>query len=193
MTRKKLKALTFADYIVNIIFSALGFIALSWLFNFSWGSFVYSIIFSFSLFAFMYLRGALAAKIDLREEKTPMSNAIKLALPLTITLILLITVYALILYNIIPVGDNIIKTAVSETGETSVFMVKNAVAIVIRILFLNITGFLSENLVNPILLLISPAIVLLGSCTGYYFGRRKIYLLDIFIKIKQAIADKFNE
>ena len=193
MSRRKLKAMTFADYTINIIFSALGFIALSWLFNFSWGSFLFSVIFSFSLFAFMYSRGSLAAKIDLRSEKTPMLNAVKLVLPLTITLLLIIGIYALIFYNIIPIGNDILSSAVDESGNIITFSTTAACSTVIRILFLNITGFLTTDLTNPLILLISPIVVMLGSCTGYYFGKHKIYLLDIFIKIKNTIADKFNQ
>ena len=141
----------------------------------------------------MYSRGSLAAKIDLRSNKAPMLNAVKLALPLTITLLLLILIYALIFYNIIPIGNNILSSAVDESGKLITFTVTNAFSTAIRILFLNITGFLTAGITDPLILLISPAVVMLGSCVGYYFGKRKIYLLDVFIKTKNIIADKFNE
>jgi len=75
MSRKKLTASLFIDYIINLVLSGLGFIALSWIFDISFGNFLYSIIFSLSLFGLTYSKGALAAKIDLRSKDTPMINS----------------------------------------------------------------------------------------------------------------------
>lgn len=193
MNRKKLKALTFTDYILNIVLSALGFLALSWMFNFSWGSSVHGIIFTVSLFLFMYSKGALAAKIDLRENKTPMINAVKLVLPLIITLILISLVYSLVYFNIIPVGDIILKTTILSNGETVSMTLKDIASVVVRIIFLNITGFLKASPTNPFILIISPIVVFTGAFSGYYFGRNKIYMLDILTKVRDVVVKKFNE
>lgn len=193
MSRRKLKALTFSDYLINLVLSALGFIALSWIFNFSLGPFIYSIIFTVSLFLFMYSRGTLAAKIDLRENKTPMTNALELISPLAITLLLIILVYSLIHYNIIPVGEIVIRSAVTESGEIVQLLFKDVASVVIRVLFLNVTGFMTNGLTNPLILLISPAAAVLGAFTGYYLGKRKIYVLEVLVKAKDFISRKFNE
>ena len=161
MNRRKLKALVFGDYFFNIAFSALGFLALSWIFSFSWGHLAHGIIFTISMFLFMYSKGALAAKIDLREKKTPMINALKLVLPLVITLVLLIFVYSLIYFNIIPAGDNVLKTIISD-DKTAALTVKDVASFIVRILFLNITGLLKESPTNPFSLLISPFVILAG-------------------------------
>lgn len=193
MSRKKLTASLFIDYILTLVLSGLGFIALSWLFNFSFGSFVYSLIFTLALFGLTYSKGATAAKIDLRLGYTPMTNALKLIFPLAIVLLVLIGVYSLIIYNIIPIGDIVLKTLTAENGEALTFMVKDAASVAMRILFLNLTGFMKGSLANPLLLLLSPLVAILGVMTGYFFGRKKIYFLDVFIKIKDKILSKFNE
>ncbi|MBE7039701.1 MAG: hypothetical protein E7398_03115 [Ruminococcaceae bacterium] len=193
MSRKKLTASLFIDYIINLVLSGLGFIALSWIFDISFGNFLYSIIFSLSLFGLTYSKGALAAKIDLRSKDTPMINALKLSFPLASVILFIIAIYSLVFYNIIPVGDIILGTSVSETGETFSFMVKDAASIAIRIIFLNLTGFMESSLASPLLLLISPLSVVSGAAFGYFFGRKKISLLDVFIKIKDKIINKFNE
>ena len=69
MSRKKLKALTFLDYGLNLLVSAIGLLSLTWLFRFSIGAYLYSTLFSLSLFMFMYSRGSLAAKIDMRSKE----------------------------------------------------------------------------------------------------------------------------
>lgn len=193
MSRKKLTASLFIDYIINLVLSGLGFIALSWIFNFSFGNFLYSIIFSLSLFGLAYSKGALAAKIDLRSDNTPMVNALKISLPLASVVLFIIAIYSLIYYNIIPVGDIVLGTSVSETGETFSFLVKDAVSITIRTLFLNLTGFMEYIPLSPPLLLISPLCIVSGTLSGYFFGRKKIYLIDIFIKVKDMLVNKFNE
>lgn len=193
MNRKKLTASLFIDYILTLVLSGLGFIALSWLFNFSFGAFVYSLIFTFALFGLTYSKGATAAKMDLRTGHTPITNALKLAFPLTVVLLILIGVYSLIIYNIIPIGDIALKTLTAENGETLSFTVKNAASIVMRILFLNLTGFMKTDVANPLLLLLSPLAVVSGTSFGYLLGRKKIYLLDVFIQIKDKIISKFNE
>lgn len=193
MSRKKLKASLFLDYILNLVLAGLGFIALSWLFNFSWGSLAYSIIFTVSLFMLMYSKGALAAKIDLRSGSTPLINAIKVSIPLALTLLLITGVYSLFIFNIIPIGNIVLTTTTTEAGETLTFMVKDLSSVIVRILFLNLTGFMKGSLANPLLLLASPLVIVSGACTGYFFGRKKIFLLDVFIKVKDYIIGKFNE
>lgn len=193
MSRKKLTASLFLDYIINLVLTGLGFIALSWMFAFSRGNFLHSVIFTLTLFGFIYSKGALAAKIDLRSEKAPMKNAFMLALPLTVTLLFVIGVYSLIYYNILPIGDIVLGTSSSEAGETFSFLFKDAASMVVRVLFLNLTGFMKTNLATPLVLLISPLCVMLGALFGYLLGRKKIYLLDIMLKAKDKIANKFNE
>ena len=192
MTRKKLKLLTFADYFINLVVSLLGLIIFAWLFTCSWGTFVYSIIFSVTLFAFMYSRGSLAAKIDLRENNAPLINALWLVLPLLVTLLLITLVYSLIVYNIISIGNIIVLSKVTEEGETIHFLFRDVASAVIRVLFFNITGFIESNPINPLFLLISPATITSGAFLGYYLRRKNIYLSNYFTKATKFIIDKFN-
>lgn len=193
MSRNKLKALTFGDYGVNLLASLLGIIAFSFIFNFSFGSYLYSIIFCFTLFLFIYYRGSTAAKIDLRTNEESLKKAFELAMPLAASLICIIAVYSLFYYDILPAKTVVIKSTVLKDGNTVSLYLFDIISVFIRMLFFNITGFAKNAAANPLLLLISPGVVVLSTFSGYYFGMKKIYISEYLIKAKNFIISKFNE
>lgn len=193
MSRNKLKALIFGDYGVNLLASLLGIIAFSFIFNFRFGSYLYSIIFCLTLFLFIYYRGSTAAKIDLRTNEASIKKAFELAMPLSATLICVIAVYSLFYYDILPAKAVVIKTAVLQDGNTVSLYLFDVISVFVRLLFFNVTGFAKNAAANPILLLISPGVVLLSTLSGYYFGMKKIYISEYLIKAKNFLISKFNE
>ena len=193
MSRKKLKGLTFADYGITILASVLGTIALSFILRFSWGGIVYSIAFSLMLFVFIYSRGALAAKIDLRTNEASIKKALELAFPLAITLICITAIYSLFYYDILPAKNVVLTTAEASDGTSASLYLIEVIAVTVRVIFFNLTGFMKQTVVSPFILFISPAIIICSALLGYLCGMKKIYITDYIIKFKDLAVKKFNE
>ena len=145
------------------------------------------------LFLFIYSRGALAAKIDLRTNEANLKKAFDLALPLTLTLICITAVYSLFYYDILPAKNVVLKTAEGADGSIASLYLIEVIALIVRVLFFNLTGFMKETVASPIVMFISPAVVMCSALCGYFFGMRKIYVSEYLIKFKNLIIKKFNE
>ncbi len=192
MSRRKLKALTFLDYGKNILLSLFGLLVFSWLFKFKCGHLIYSLIFCLTQFAFLYSRGSLAAKIDMRTNEANVKKALELASPLAISLVCITAVYSLLYYDILPAKDVVIGTLEAEGGSLTNVYLMDVLTIGFRFLFFNVTGFMPDSVTNPIFFLISPAITVAGTLLGYHLRTKGIFLADYFLKAKDFIVNKFN-
>ncbi|MBR6646482.1 MAG: hypothetical protein IKL09_03085 [Clostridia bacterium] len=192
MSRTKLKALLFLDYVKNVLLSLFGLLVFSWLFRFKAGHFIYSLIFCLTQFAFFYSRGSLAAKIDMRTKEANIKKALELAFPLTIALVSIIAVYLLFHFDILPAKDVLLKTAVAEDGTSASLYLMDVIAISFRFLFFNVTGFMKDSMLNPFIFLVSPIVTVAGTTAGYHLRTKGIYLADYFIKAKDFVLKKFN-
>jgi len=196
--RKKTALFMFVDYLICLLLQLIGLIIFSWMLNFSWGYFVYSVLSSLVLFGLIYSRAHGAAQKDIRhkELKSPLTEGLLLVAPLVIFNLLIIGVYALLAANIIPASFVLIKILYSFPENqprvaTEVFLL-DYITPFVRIWFGTLVGFLGDK-TSPLCLLISPAITLLAAFCGYFAGSRKFFISNTIVKVQKKIKNKFNE
>ncbi len=196
--RKKTMLMMFADFGVCLALQLIGLFILSWMFRFSWGYVVYSIIFTLIFFGMIFSRAHNTAKRNLLHKDLTKTKAegLLLAAPLAIFNTLLIVLFALIQSNIIPLRDLVVNTIYTFPDNapriaTDVFLIDYIIGF-LRIWFGGLIGFMPEK-TTPLILLISPASTLLAGFLGYFAGLKKFYLLDMFIVAKKKVVNKFNE
>lgn len=197
---KKNSLLMFVDYFLVIIMCMLGIMIFSWLLSFSWGYVAYSVFFSLVFFGMIYSRAWKTAKKELKnkERKPKISDGFKISLPLTVFNILVIAFFALVLYNIIPIRDNVVNIvysfAANEPRVRSEILFINYIVPIVRIWFAPLIGFMPQSgNTSPLILLLSPIITVSASLLGYFLGMKKYYISDSIAKVSGKVKDKFNE
>lgn len=199
ITDRKCKLMLFVDYLLTILISAFGLMILSWIFEFGWGKIAYSIIFTLVFFAFVYCRMWNKAKSDIKyqKEKANLGHAFKMILPLAIFLTIVVAVFGLIKYNIIPIRDVVtdIQYILEENQPRQireVLLIDN-LNLIMRALFIFLVGFLSSETTSALVLFIAPAVVVVAGLLGYFAGTKKYYLSETIANAQQKVKDKFNE
>ena len=199
MTDKKCVLMMFAEFLLTLLISAFGFMLLSWTFDYSWGTTVYSIIFTLVFFAFVYCRMWNKAKSDIKYQKdnVNLKHAIKVILPLAAFLAVIVAIFGLIKLNVIPIRD--IVTDVQYILEENqprqireVLLIDN-LNLVVRVLFIFLIGFFKSSETSVLILFVAPAIVVIAGLLGYFAGMKKFYLSDVIAQTQQKVKDKFNE
>lgn len=196
---RKCKAMLFVDYLLTLLFSLFGLMLFSWLFKFSWGYPVYSVLFTLIFFGLIYSRCWNKAKSDIKYQKDEvrLTRAVKMVLPLTIVFLVIIALFALVKYNIIPIRDIVVDVRYileeNQPRQTYNVLLFDNIVPIVRILFTFLVGFQPEQETSELIFLIAPAITLLGGILGYYAGMRKFYISEVILKTQQKAKDKFNE
>lgn len=198
---KKNSLFMFLDYLLVLLLCVLGIFIFSWMLEFSWGYLVYSIVFTLVLFGMIYSRAWKTAKKELKnkERKPKLSDGVLLSLPLTIFNLIVIAAFALILYNIIPIRDNVVSIAYSfaenEPRVRSEILLIHTLIPVVRIWFAPLIGFMqvSGNDTSPLILLITPVVTAVASMLGYFLGMRKYYISEGIVNVTEKVKKKFNE
>lgn len=193
MKKINFKLLLFGDYIINIVVSFIGILVLSFVLKFDWGYYLHGAIFTLTLFLFIYPRLYLAGKIDARGGNMKLINAVKIALPLAVTGLVIIFAYALIYYKIIPAGDIVLREVTNSTGEVSKLLVLDIVQVFVRICFFNLSGFCIKGSITPLVPVINIIVTFAASLVGYYCGANKIYISDYINLFSKKVKDKFDE
>ncbi len=196
---KKCKLMLFADYLIVLVLSLFGLMIFSWLLQYSWGFPLYSVVFTLIYFGMIYSRCWNKAKSDLKYHKEDLRyvRAFRLVLPLTVTLLVLIALFALIQYNIIPIRDLVtsVRYVIEENqprrAENVVLF--STIVPVMRVLFAFVNGFQPLDSTQTAVFLIAPAVTVAAGFAGYYAGLRKFYLSEVIFKAQQKAKDKFNE
>ena len=197
---KKSSLMMFLDYLLVLILSVFGLLFLSWMFEFSWGYTVYSILFSLIFFGMIYSRSWITAKKELKnKEKAPrLIDGILISLPFAIFNLIVIAAFSLIFYNIIPVRDNVVNIFYSfQPNEArvrnEVTLIENIIPI-IRIWFAPFIGFMQwANETSPLIMLMSPMITIGASLLGYFLGMKKYYISDGIAGVTEKVKEKFYE
>ncbi len=196
--RVKTMLMTFVDYLLCMVLQLLGLFIFSWLINFSWGYPVYSVIFTLVLFGMLYIRTHKAAKRDLRKkENCPgLSEGIIMVLPLAVLNFLIILLFGLIQYNIIPIRDMVISTVYTfpdnEPRVMTEISLLDTITPFVRIWFGVLVGFMTEK-TSALVLLVMPVLTLLAGFLGYLAGKKKFFLSDVLFSAKEKVKEKFNE
>lgn len=196
---KKCKLMLFVDYLIALLLSLFGLMIFSWLLNYSWGFPLYSVLFTLIYFGLVYSRCWNKAKSDLKYQKEEMhfTRAFRLVLPLTLTLSVLILLFALIQYNIIPIRDLVTDVHYileeNQPRRAESITLFSSVVPVMRILFAFVNGFQPTESTHAAVFLIVPAVTLLAGFAGYSAGKNRFYLSELFFKAQQKAKDKFNE
>ncbi len=197
---KKNSLFMFLDYLLVLFLSVFGIFIFSWMLEFSWGYTVYSVIFSLIFFGMMYSRSWKTAKKELKnKERVPkLTDGILLTLPFVIFNLLVIAVFSLIFYNIIPIRDNVVSIFYSFAANeprvrNEITLIENLIPIV-RIWFAPFIGFMqSANETSPLIMLISPVLTIAASLLGYFLGMKKYYISEGIVNVTEKVKEKFNE
>ncbi len=195
--RKKTMLMLFVDYLLCLLFELFGLILFSWMLQFSWGYPAYSVLFTLILFAMFYSRTHTAAERDRkRKELKPPTEGLKMAAPLVCFNLVVILVYALMQYNVIPVHDVLMNTLYSFPDDvprvvTKLYLI-DYITPIVRVWFGHLVGFMTES-TTPLLLLISPLVTLAGAFVGYFAGSKQFYIADVLFKTQEKVKEKFNE
>ena len=198
---KKNSLLMFADYLLVLLLCLFGIMVFSWMLSFSWGYAAYSVIFSLLFFGMIYSRSWKTAKKELKnKERQPrLTDGLLLSLPFAVFNLLIIAFYALVLYDIIPIRDNVMNIVYSfaenEPRVRSEITFISYVTPLVRIWFAPLIGFMQTggDETSPLIMLISPVLTVAASVLGYYLGMRKYYLSDNIVKVSEKVKEKFNE
>jgi hypothetical protein len=190
--------MTFVDYLIVLLLSFFGLMVFSWLLGFSWGYAVYGAVFCLVLFGMIYARGWNAAKKDGKDKTrdAEIVNGIRLIAPLVLFNLIVILLFALVKYNLLPVRDLIVKT-VFEFPENQPriehqITFYDTLTPYIRVWFSYLVGFMGEATAVSVLL-ISPVLIAGGGVLGYFAGMKKFYISDVIFKTKEKMKEKFNE
>ncbi|MBE7037147.1 MAG: hypothetical protein E7403_07635 [Ruminococcaceae bacterium] len=195
--RKKTMLMLFVDFLICLLIQLFGLFIFSWMFNYSWGKPVYSIVFCLTFFGVQYSRVHTAASRALkRKELKPVTEGLIMAAPLVIVNLVIILVYGLMQMNVIPIRD-VVANVVYEFPDdaprnANKIYLLSYIAMGVRLWFSHLSGFMNEK-TPAALLLISPAITLLASYLGYLAGSKKYYLSDLIYKVQEKVKKKFNE
>ncbi len=195
--RKKTMLMMFVDYLICLLLELFGLIVFAWMLNFSWGYPAYSVLFTLVLFGMLYSRAHNAAERNRkRKELKPVTEGLLLAVPLTVFNLLVILIFTLMQYNIIPVRDVLMNTLYSFPDDaprvvTKLYLI-DYITPIVRVWFGHLVGFMQEG-TSPLLLLISPLITLAASFAGYFAGMKQFYISDVIFKTKEKVKEKFNE
>lgn len=196
---KKCKLMLFVDYLIALLLSLIGLMLFSWVLKFSWGFPAYSALFTLIFFGMVYSRCWNKAKSDLKyhKEDLRLSRAFRLTLPLVVTLLVLIALFALVFYNIIPIRDLVVNVQYvleeNQPRRAENILLIDVLTPIMRILFAFVNGFQpADNTFVPVFL-IAPAAAVAAGFFGYYAGLRKYYLSETILKVQQKAKDKFNE
>lgn len=195
--RKKTMLMLFVDYLLCLLLELFGLILFSWMLKFPWGYPAYSTLFTLVLFGLLYSRIHSAADRDRKhkELKKP-TEGLVMAAPLVCFNLLIILIYALMQYNVIPVRDVLMNTLYSFPDDaprvvTKLYLI-DYITPVVRIWFGHLVGFMTET-TTPLLLLISPLVALAAVFLGYFAGGKRFYIADVIFKAKEKVKEKFNE
>lgn len=195
--RKKTMLMLFVDYLLCLLIQLFGLFVLSWILKYNWGYPVYSIVFCLIFFGMQYSRVHNAADRALkRKELKSVYEGLIMSLPLAICNFVVILIFALMQWNIIPAREVIVTTLYSFPDDaprvvTHMYLL-DYVTSGIRVWFGHLVGFLKTE-TPAVFLLISPAITLLAGFLGYTAGRKKFYLSDLIYNVQEKAKEKFNE
>lgn len=195
---KKCKWMLFADYLLALLISVLGFMVFSWMLSSLSGAFLYSVVMSLVFFGLVYSRCWKKARSDLKyQEAKGISGILKLIAPITIVFLIVIAIFALIKYNIIPIRDIVtdVRYVIEDNQprqKVEIFLYDSFVQ-AYRLIFLFLLGLHPQDDVSVLALLIAPMFCVLGGISGYYAGLKNFYFTSFIDKTGKKVKDKFNE
>ena len=195
---KKCKWMLFADYLLALLISVLGFMVFSWMLNSPLGALLYSVVMSLIFFGLVYSRCWKKARSDLKyQEAKGISGILKLVAPITIVFLIVIVIFALIKYNIIPIRDIVTDVRYiiedNQPRQKVEILMYDSFVQAYRLVFLFLLGLHPQDDVSVLVLMIAPLFCVLGGISGYYAGLKNFYLTSFIDKTGQKFKDKFNE
>ncbi len=194
----KNKLMPFVDYLLVVLINFLGFFIFAWLFNLSWGPAAYSVLLCLILFGMIYGRTWNMAKVDRRDKSRKLSamDGIRAVLPLVIVNLVIILLFTLIKYNILPIRDIFIRMSYdfpdNQLRVETPIVLFDYIYMVMRFLFCYLNGF-TQGAINEWILLIGPAIMLGAGALGYFCGAKQFYISNVLVKVQEKTKEKFNE
>ncbi len=195
---KKCRWTLFADYLLAILISVLGFMVFSWMLNSPFGALLYSVVMSLVFFGLVYSRCWKKARSDLKyQEAKKISDILKLIAPITIVFLTVIAIFALVKYNIIPIRDIVTDVRYiiedNQPRQKVEILMYDYFVQAYRLVFLFLLGFHPREDVSVLALMIAPLFCVLGGISGYYAGLKNYYFTSFIDKTSQKVKDKFNE
>lgn len=195
---KKCKLMLFADYLLAILISVLGFMVFSWMLSVPLGAWLYSVVMSLVFFGLIYSRCWKKARSDLKyQEAKGIGDILKLVAPVTIVFLIVIVIFVLVKYNIIPIRDIVTDVRYiiedNQPRQKVEILMYDSFVQVYRLIFLFLIGFHPLDDVSVSALMIAPLFCVLGGISGYYAGLKNFYLTSLIDKTGQKVKDKFNE
>lgn len=135
----------------------------------------------------------LSRKNTLRHYGLQKKDFVKFLLPIVIVDLVLIVLYLLCDYGVIPLKEVITRSYyVFPDNEPRVLETNTAfdyVSLAVRLWF----AFLSFIFKNGFTFLIAPALSFAFGMLGYYFGAKDKQIINSYISITEKIKKKFNE